>query len=194
MPAARQPITPKSSPQTCSRFTTALSQQHRSARTPAARTCRVPVVLAVRQHRTSRRTRAAGKTIRPGPSAGFCNGARRRTEGSGSIAAPQPTTTRKTDKKQSNWKNEMSNQWFDLTLVRRFMLEPPLRHHPVRHPARERCERGTWRQSEPGARPCRRRGTDHRFSAGLPEHRAAPRAAHHRQVPGGDQGGVIRRS
>src|SRR6266581_1111913 len=44
-------------------------------------------------------------------------------------------------------------------------------------------------ESERGARPYRPAGTDYRFSAGLPEHRAAPRAGDRRQVPGGDQGG-----
>src|SRR5882672_2705980 len=106
----------------------------------------------------------------------------------GSTAAPQQKT-KTTDNKKIKRKQRNVQSVVRSDFGAEFVLEPPLGHHPMRYPAREQCERGAWRQSERGTRPYCPAGTDYRFSAGLPEHHATPRAGDRRQVPGGGQGG-----
>src|SRR6266852_3800534 len=112
MPAARQLDSTQLFAAAVRSFTTALSQQHQSEDAPKPAPAEFQSLLASGDTAQAAEREQPEKGIRQGPSEG-------EPERSGSIAAPQRTTT---DNKKMG--NEMSNQWFDLTLARSWCLNP----------------------------------------------------------------------
>src|SRR6266851_4043421 len=112
MPAARQPDSTQLFAAAVRSFTTALSQQHQSEDAPKPAPAEFHSLLASGDTAQAAEREQPEKGVRQGPSEG-------EPERSGSIAAPQRTAT---DNKKMG--NEMSNQWFDLTLARSWCLNP----------------------------------------------------------------------